>query len=248
MAQRHDELLDRWGAFDAALAGVAPARHRAHLSIGAGHISAADEDRGRASHPALGGSGLVLDLDLSDGHLDAGDYGGIAQALPRKGQVRAVPHIEKLDVDHGGYRKGSSALEGQAMLIGELAGRSGISAKTLRYYESIGVLGTPERTAAGYRDYDDDSLDRLAFIRSAQAAGFTLAEIRDVMALRDRGIAPCTHVAGLIDHKVAAVERQLTDLQTLHGELERLRARARALDPAACEPRTICDVLTGART
>lgn len=134
------------------------------------------------------------------------------------------------------------------MLIGELARRSGVSAKTLRYYESIGVLGTPERTAGGYRDYDDDSLERLAFIRSAQAAGFTLSEIGDVMALRDQGIAPCTHVGALIDDKVTAVERQLADLAALQGELKRLRRRVAAVDPAACEPRTICDVLAPAGT
>lgn len=129
------------------------------------------------------------------------------------------------------------------MLIGELARRSGVPAKTLRFYEEAGVLPQPERTGSGYRDYDEAVLDRLAFVRAAQAAGLTLAEIRDVIGLRDDGFPPCSHVAALIETKAEAVARQIQDLRSLQRELERLSVRARELDPASCDPLRVCDLL-----
>jgi MerR family transcriptional regulator, copper efflux regulator len=80
------------------------------------------------------------------------------------------------------------------MRIGELAERSGVSAKTIRYYEDIGLLPAPARLASGYRDYEPSTLDRLAFIRAAQAVGLSLGEIRGIVALRDEGQTPCGHV------------------------------------------------------
>ena len=70
------------------------------------------------------------------------------------------------------------------MRIGELAAASGVPAKTIRYYEDIGVLDAPPRTPSGYRDDTADAADRLAFIRSARAVGLTLGEIRQIPALR----------------------------------------------------------------
>ena len=87
------------------------------------------------------------------------------------------------------------------MLIGDLATRAGLSAKAIRLYEQAGLLPQPPRTPGGYRDYPAGAVDRLAFIRHAQAAGFTLADIRGVLAIRDSGQAPCEHVSALIgDH------------------------------------------------
>lgn len=129
------------------------------------------------------------------------------------------------------------------MLIGELSRRSGVPAKTLRFYEETGVLPGPARTAGGYRYYDAAALDRLAFIRSAQAAGLTLAEIRGVIAIRDDGTAPCSHVVELLDAKAAAVTHQLSELRKLKRELDRLRALAPSVDAAACNPRSVCEVL-----
>ena len=73
------------------------------------------------------------------------------------------------------------------MLIGELSADAGVPSKTIRFYEQAGLMPAPPRTPAGYRDYPPGALDRLAFIRHAQAAGFTLAEIRSVLAIRDSG-------------------------------------------------------------
>jgi DNA-binding transcriptional MerR regulator len=82
--------------------------------------------------------------------------------------------------------------------IGELADQAGISTKAIRYYEQIGILTPPTRTAAGYRTYDQAALGRLEFVRAAQAVGLTLGEIRQIIAFRDNGQAPCAHVTDLL--------------------------------------------------
>lgn len=130
------------------------------------------------------------------------------------------------------------------MLISEVAGRSGVSAKTLRYYEEVGLVDPPARSPSGYRSYDEDVLDRLRFIRSAQALGLSLGEIRSIVALRDRGEAPCGHVLGLLRHRTTEIERTIRELRSLKAELNQLVARAQSLDPAACEPRGVCHLIT----
>jgi DNA-binding transcriptional MerR regulator len=127
--------------------------------------------------------------------------------------------------------------------IGELAERSGLSAKAVRYYEEIGVLPEAARTPAGYRDYDEATVERLAFVRAAQAVGLTLGEIREIVALRDRGETPCTHVLALLADRAAEVDRRITELEGLRGDLARLARRARALDPADCSPDRICHII-----
>ncbi len=79
------------------------------------------------------------------------------------------------------------------MRIGEIAARAGVPAKTIRFWEDQRLLPPPERTASGYRDYQPAVLERLAFIRHAQAAGLTLEAIRQVMQVRDGGQSPCVH-------------------------------------------------------
>ena len=129
------------------------------------------------------------------------------------------------------------------MLIGEVARRSGVPAKTLRYYEDVGLLEPPARSPAGYRDYDEGVLDRLVFIRSARAVGLTLGEVRGIVALRDDGETPCGHVAELLRARAAEIDRTIRDLCALQGELERLVRRADELDPADCVPRLVCHVI-----
>ena len=77
------------------------------------------------------------------------------------------------------------------MRIGEAAGRAGVPAKTIRFWEDQHLLPPPSRTPSGYRDYDPAILDRLAFIRRAQAAGLTLEAIRQVLDIRDGGASRC---------------------------------------------------------
>lgn len=129
------------------------------------------------------------------------------------------------------------------MRIGELAERAGVSTKTIRYYEKIGVLQEPERSPSGYRDYDDEAVARLGFVRAAQASGLTLGEIRGIIALRDRGETPCGHVLDLLTVRAAEVDRRIAELESLRAELGRLARRARSLDPADCDPRRVCHLI-----
>src|SRR5919201_5324179 len=131
----------------------------------------------------------------------------------------------------------------RGMRIGELARRSGIASTALRYYEKAGLLPQPQRTPAGYRTYDAGALQRLAFIRAAQAVGLSLPEIREVIAIRDGGTAPCSHVVGLIERRRAAVRARIRELQRLERELARLAERGARLDPAECDPAGICRVI-----
>ena len=130
------------------------------------------------------------------------------------------------------------------MLIGVLAARAGLTAKTLRYYEDAGLLPRPPRTTAGYRDYPSETVWRLAFIRDAKAAGLTLAEISSVLAIRDGGLAPCRHVTGLVGAHLAQVERRLTELTQARDVLRDLQRRAAAADPADCaSQQEVCSIL-----
>ena len=132
------------------------------------------------------------------------------------------------------------------MRIGEVAQQAGVGAKTIRYYERLGLVPPAPRTANRYRDYDDTVLDRLAFIRGAQADGFTLAEIHRIIAVREDGEAPCAHVRAMIDQHAADIDRRIEELRRVRVELDRLAERARALDPADCRPDGICQIITAA--
>lgn len=129
------------------------------------------------------------------------------------------------------------------MLIGEVAERSGLSTKTLRYYEDIGLIDPPDRSPAGYRDFDDDVLERVVFIRSAQAVGLSLGEIRSIVALRDDGAMPCGHVLELLRARADEIAGTIRELRTLQRDLQSLVIRAEALDPADCDPRRVCHLI-----
>lgn len=116
------------------------------------------------------------------------------------------------------------------MRIGELARATHESVKTLRYWHDEGVLDA-DRTASRYRTFAVAMVERVAFVRRAQALGFTLAEIREVLRLRDHGRRPCAHVLGRLERHLAAVRGRLRAMQALERELAARVERARA-DPA----------------
>ncbi|MEP7204228.1 MAG: heavy metal-responsive transcriptional regulator [Ilumatobacteraceae bacterium] len=128
------------------------------------------------------------------------------------------------------------------MLIGQLAETLGIPTATVRLYERKGLLPDPRRAENGYRVYDDTTLARLRFIRTAQAAGLTLAEISSVLHVRDDGTAPCSHVDDLLATKLADVRQRRRQLAALESELAQLLARSRQLDPADCTTGEICHI------
>jgi DNA-binding transcriptional MerR regulator len=129
------------------------------------------------------------------------------------------------------------------MRIGEVASRAGVPAKTIRFWEDQHLLPPAARTPGGYRDYRPAILERLAFIRHAQAAGFSLAAIRQVLGIRDGGQPPCTHVAGLIARRLAEVETRLAELARARAQLAALAARAATQDPADCQG--YCSIIAG---
>lgn len=105
------------------------------------------------------------------------------------------------------------------------------------------LLSQPARTPTGYRDYDPAILDRLAFIRQAQAAGLTLQHIRQVLQIRDGGQPPCVHVTDLIARRLAEVQARLAELTRTRDQLAALATRAAAQDPADCEG--YCSIIAG---
>lgn len=129
------------------------------------------------------------------------------------------------------------------MKIGELGDRAGVSAKTIRYYESIGLLEEPARTPAGYRDYDDPVLERLRFIRDAQASGLTLSEIASVLELKGSGQRSCSHTTELLARHLAELDTQIERLNAARLSLQGLAERARSLDPASCTDPNRCQVI-----
>lgn len=101
----------------------------------------------------------------------------------------------------------------------------------------------PKRADNGYRIYDERTLHRLRFIRSAQAAGLTLAEIRSIIDIRETGEAPCTHVGDLLGAKLAEVRERREQLAGMERDLEALLERSRRLNPSDCGDREICHIL-----
>lgn len=129
------------------------------------------------------------------------------------------------------------------MRIGELAEAAGTTTKTLRFYEDQGLLPAAERTSGGYRDYTPDVVGRVDFIHRGQAAGLTLAQIRQILDIRDLGNAPCGHVRDLLDHRLADLEEQIRQLVELRDTITVLRDQADDLEPDTCTADQVCRYL-----
>ena len=119
------------------------------------------------------------------------------------------------------------------MRIGELAERVGVNPKTIRYYEAIGLLPTPDRLPSGYREYTDDDVERLRFVRTAQRLGLSLSEIAEILGFRERGERPCDYVLGVLDRQVADLDRRMAEMEELRRELIGLKKAADHLSPDA---------------
>lgn len=102
---------------------------------------------------------------------------------------------------------------------GELAERAGVGVQTLHYYERVGLLPKPDRSASNYRLYPTDALRRVQFIKKAQELGFTLEEIKEILDLHDRGRAPCRQVADLGKKHLRELDARIAALQTFRRAL-----------------------------
>ncbi len=108
------------------------------------------------------------------------------------------------------------------MKIGELASATGTKVETVRFYEKSGLLPHPARTDANYRSYGSEHLQRLSFIRRARDLGFSLDEVRELLALSDHRDQPCGAVDRIASGHLAEVERKLADLERMRSELSRV--------------------------
>jgi MerR family copper efflux transcriptional regulator len=110
----------------------------------------------------------------------------------------------------------------RSLTIGQFAKEAGIGVETVRYYQRRGLIREPERSNSAYRRYGLEDLDRLRFIRKAQAAGFTLSEIRELLELRDDPDATRGDVRSRSAAKIAEIDQKIRDLQEMREALARL--------------------------
>ena len=108
---------------------------------------------------------------------------------------------------------------GRSLKIGEVAKASGIGIETLRFYEKSGLLDQPSRTESGYRLYDAEVLTRLDFIKRAQVLGFSLDEIRKIIADRRAGQSPCAEVREIVRHRLAELDERMREMKRYRNEL-----------------------------
>ena len=106
--------------------------------------------------------------------------------------------------------------------IGDLARATGIKVVTIRYYEKIGLLTAPDRTAGNYRSFDAAALERLRFIRRCRDLGFSLDPIRELLDLSSDVARSCAEVDTITATHLAEVERKIVDLNALAQELRRI--------------------------
>jgi len=127
------------------------------------------------------------------------------------------------------------------MFIQELAQLTGVSAKTIRYYESIGLLPNPERAENNYRQYTPDVVERLRFIVTARGLGFNLTDIGEFLTARDKGTLPCRRVLDSFDQRISEIDRRIADLLALRDTLQRIRSDGASLPPdKQCDEQCIC--------
>ena len=109
------------------------------------------------------------------------------------------------------------------MKIGELAEATGLTVKSIRYYELLQLLPEAPRTESGYRIYGRDAVQRLQFVKKAKRLGLSLDEIKDILELYENQQAPCVHVLALLDRKIAEIDGIIEDLQVFRQDLTGLR-------------------------
>ena len=131
-------------------------------------------------------------------------------------------------------------MNSKSLTIGRLARQAGINLETVRYYERRGLLPKPPRTPSGYRLFPADATKRLRFIRRAQELGFSLKEIRELLALRLSSRTTSAEVRKRAEAKIADIERKIKTLEVMRKSLRKLTNSC-----AGCEPVSECPILEG---
>src|SRR5215213_7307113 len=133
--------------------------------------------------------------------------------------------------------------EGRRMLkIGEVSRKSGVGVEALRFYEKGGLLDSPSRTYSGYRVYGEEVLERLAFIKRAQALGFSLDEIRRIVDDARKGQSPCDEVSEIVRRRLAELDERMRELQRHRRELKQTLEE---WDKVGRAPGHICGLIEG---
>jgi Cu(I)-responsive transcriptional regulator len=120
------------------------------------------------------------------------------------------------------------------LTIGSLAELTGTKVETIRYYERLGLLPAPDRTAGNYRSYEPSHVGRLSFIRRAHDLGFSLDQVRELLGLADQKDRSCESVDAIARQHLAEVERKIADLKSLRRELDTLIGQCRHGTIAEC--------------
>ena len=126
-------------------------------------------------------------------------------------------------------------MSNRSATIGEAARATGVSAKMIRSYEETGLLGPADRTASGYRVYGESDLHALRFVRRARDLGFTLAAVRELLALSDDKSQSCEAVDHIARVQLVEVDRKIRDLTALRTELDRVLGACRHGKVADCK-------------
>ena len=127
--------------------------------------------------------------------------------------------------------------------IGELAKRSGVTTKTVRYYELLGLLPKPQRTDSGYRLYDEKDVDRLVFVRKAKELGFSLTDVAGTLAVADSQGAVCIHVLALVDQRIEEIDELVDGLREFQQELRGLRDQSASKAGRGADEASICAIV-----
>lgn len=125
------------------------------------------------------------------------------------------------------------------MTIGKLASATGISAETIRYYERGGFLPPADRLQSGYRVYGSDSIQRIRFIKEAQALGFTLTEVSELIGITTDEEADCAQVNEKAKHKLQEIDKKIKALKKMQAGLKVLSKRC----PADEQPLSQCSII-----
>jgi len=123
-----------------------------------------------------------------------------------------------------------------ALTIGELAKQSNVHIETLRYYERRGLIPKPPRTVSNYRMYSSENLRRVKFIKQAQGLGFSLKEIKRLLALRAAPRAKCADVRNYAIHKIEDIQERIHSLTRVRRSLEKLLRECSGDLPATACP------------
>ena len=129
------------------------------------------------------------------------------------------------------------------MKIGEMAKATGLSTKTIRFYEAEGLIPDPPRTHSGYRSYADSDVARLEFVLQAKRLGLSLDEIKGILKLHERSQPTCVHVRSLLEEKVAQIETVIQDLMVFKEGLEALRDQNTSLVDCRPSGGNICSII-----